>query len=101
MFVVGSPPELLEGLKDTTSLASESAVLSCTIAPGDPKAQILWFFKDKEVTKDKRHTVAYKENMASLTVKDADLRDTGAYRCEASNKLGRVETQCVLTVNST
>ena len=36
--------------------------------------------------------------VASLTVKQTEFSDGGWYRCEASNKLGRVETQATVTV---
>ena len=49
LFSVGSPPEVIEPLLDTTKTAPEDIVLECTINPGDPKAEITWFRKDRQV----------------------------------------------------
>ncbi len=90
----------MEGLSDLAVLAEEEAILTCTISPGDPRADVRWFHKDKEIHPSKTVIMSYDDSTAKLTVKDAQMKNAGAYRCEAVNKLGRVETQCVLTVNS-
>ena len=59
-----------------------------------------WFHDDKEIYKNKRYHMSYEESNASLTITGSEPKDAGAYRCEASNKLGRVTTQCTLTVQS-
>jgi hypothetical protein len=33
------------------------------------------------------------DEVMTLTLKDVDLNDAGVYKCEASSKLGRVETE--------
>lgn len=70
------------------------------ITAGDPKAKITWYFNDKEIRLNKRIKATYENDEAVLTISDAEVKDAGWYRCEASNKLGRVETQCSLTVYS-
>ena len=40
---------MIEPLLDTTKTAPEDIVLECTINPGDPKAEITWFRKDRQV----------------------------------------------------
>lgn len=42
----------------------------------------------------------YWNNKASLVVKDTEPSDSAKYRCEVSNRLGRVETSGSLTVYS-
>ena len=37
--------------------------------------------------------------IASLSIYSVDASDSGKYRCEANNRLGRVETSCKVTVN--
>ena len=98
---VGSAPELLEPLSDLTVTAETKVKLTCKISAGDPKAKITWYHKDKEVKVTKNVKVAYADDEATLTIADVELTHAGWYRCEASNKIGRVETQCTLTVNST
>ena len=45
--------------------------------------------------------IAYDEDsgVASLTLPQAEHIDSGKYRCEARNRLGRVKTDCKLSVN--
>ena len=97
---VGDAPEVVEGLEDTIVVAPEDAVLSCEITPGNPKAAIHWYKEAKEIYKNKKYLMSYSDNVAELTVKNLEPSDAAAYRCEAVNKIGRVETQCVLTIQS-
>ena len=43
--------------------------------------------------------MTYMDGVASLTVHNVEAGDSGKYRCEASNRMGRVETSCRLSVN--
>ncbi len=49
LLAVGSPPEVIAPLQDLTKTAPEDVVLECGINPGDPKADITWFRKDRQV----------------------------------------------------
>ena len=42
----------------------------------------------------------YIDSKATLTFKNVNLKDAARYSVEASNKMGRVETECRLTVHS-
>ena len=46
---VGKAPQILEELEDLVKTAPEKVVLECKIDPGDPKAEITWFRKDRQV----------------------------------------------------
>ena len=100
MCTDGSAPELLEPLLDTEVVAGEDAHLECDIAPGEPTATIKWFKDDKEIYPNKKYTCHYKDEIAMLEITQADFKDGGSYRCEAFNKLGRISTECRLTVES-
>lgn len=50
MYSDGSPPKVLEPLQDLTKTAPEEVVLECSISPGDPKANITWYKKDRQVS---------------------------------------------------
>ena len=100
ILTVGSAPTLEEELSDISVKSSQKVAMKCEITSGDPKSKITWYFKDKEVSASKKVKISYENDEAVLTISDAALSDAGWYRCEASNKLGRVETQCTLTVNS-
>ena len=100
ILTVGSAPTLEEELSDISVKSSQKVTMKCEITSGDPKSKIIWYFKDKEVSASKKVKISYENDEAVLTISDAALSDAGWYRCEASNKLGRVETQCTLTVSS-
>ena len=90
----------MEELSDLSVKSSQKVTLKCKITSGDPKSKITWYFKDKEVSISKRVKATYENEEAVLTISDAALSDAGWYRCEAKNKLGSVETQSTVTVNS-
>ena len=59
-------------------------------------------FKDaREVYQSKKYDMFFWDNKASLVIKETDVQDTGRYRCEVSNPLGRIESTGNLTVYST
>ncbi len=97
---VGSPPEVIEHLTDSTVIAPESAVLEARIKPGDPRATISWYKGPKEVYDGGRCEMTYSSDMAVLVINDAEMADAGKYKCEAYNKVGRVDTTANLTVYS-
>ena len=97
---VGEAPEILDELTDQTITTPDKAVLKCAISRGDPVAELHWFHNDREVYKGKKYIMEAEEDDVSLTIKETDAKDGGFYRCEASNKLGRVQTQCCVTVVS-
>ena len=100
LFAVGEPPAILEPLSDQVVVSPDDAILECYIDPGDPPAEIHWYKDNKEVYKSKKYTISFKDEVAELVISGTDIKDSGWYRCEAVNKLGRVETQCTLAVES-
>ena len=42
--------------------------------------------------------MSHVNDVAKLQVDDATINDAGTYRCEAVNKLGRVDTDCKVIV---
>ena len=44
--------------------------------------------------------MSYTGRDASLVIKDTELSDAGRYRCEADNRVARVQTEATLTVQS-
>ena len=99
--VDGEEPGLMKPLEDQTVVVPEEASLQCTISPGDPEATVKWFKDEKEIIgKDDRVITTYKDSKATLTFKKVNLKDDARYRVEANNKMGRVQTDCKLTVHS-
>ena len=41
------------------------------------------------------------KDVVTLTLKETELNDAGTYKCEASNKLGKVNTECTIEVQGT
>ena len=97
---VGEAPNLLEDLSDLTSNAPDKVTLQCTVNLGDPKGTITWYKDDKKLKTSKRVEPSYLGNVASCVISQSEFSDAGWYRIEVENKLGRVQSQCQLTVYS-
>ena len=98
--LVGSAPKILADLSDVTCSAPASADLVCSIDLGDPVASVKWFRNDKPISGGKKYAMTVEDDSAvTLTCKETQFSDGATYRVEASNKLGRVQSQCTLTVN--
>ena len=54
----------------------------------------------KQLRASNKYDVTYKNDRATLKVKDVDAKDDGQYKCEASNVIGSVNTTASLTVQS-
>ncbi|XP_023933258.1 titin isoform X1 [Lingula anatina] len=98
--VVGTAPELLSPMSDVTAVMPEKAALSCDISLGEPEAEITWFKDNKEIKSGKKYEISYAEEVAALVILETDLKDSGQYRCEVANKIGKVTTQAKLTVQA-
>lgn len=96
----GAAPKLLSDLGDETVVSPADATLECRINRGQPEADIKWFRDNKEIYKNKKYAMTSEGERVGLVVSGAEPLDSGMYRCEASNKLGAVKTQCTLTVQS-
>ena len=60
-----------------------------------------WRFKDaREVYPSRKYELFFWDNKATLAIKDTEPNDTGRYRCEVMNRLGRVESTGSLHVYS-
>uniref|UniRef100_A0A915KC71 Ig-like domain-containing protein n=1 Tax=Romanomermis culicivorax TaxID=13658 RepID=A0A915KC71_ROMCU len=60
-----------------------------------------WFKNDAPLVKEKgrRLNVNNQDNLSRLRINNLNPLDTGYYRCEATNKAGRVESTSLLKVN--
>ena len=95
---MGTKPKVTAALKDAKVTAPKEVTLKAEISPGEPRAAIHWYKDAKEIYASRKHTMKYTENVAELTIHTTELNDSATYRCEADNKVGRVETQGTLTV---
>jgi len=94
----GTAPKVIEPLADKSAKAQKETTLECKIAGGEPTASIHWFKDNKELYEGKKYHLTYAKDVATLRIADSAVNDSGTYRCEAANKLGRVDTECKLTI---
>ena len=89
-------------MSDVTVTAGNKTIMECDISPGNPKATFRWFKDAKEIYKSShRYKMAYSsaDHVASLVIHTAEASDSGRYKCEAANRMGRIETAAKLNVN--
>lgn len=96
--IVGEPPVIVTPMEDFMSVMPESAEFFCDVNLGSPSAEISWVKDNKEVLGN-RFMTEYKDKSALLTVKDTQLSDSGTYQVIFENTLGKVQSQCTLTVH--
>ena len=97
-FPAGTAPKILEPLTDRTIEASKETTLKCKISSGEPAAEIHWYKDNKELYHGKKYQLSYTKDVATVQFRDTGVSDGGTYRCEAVNKLGRVDTEAKITV---
>ena len=94
----GTKPKITSDMKDVKVIAPKVVTMSCDIEPGSPRATIRWFKDAKEVYQNKKYSMFYDGSSAKLDISPSELGDSAVYRCEADNKVGRVESEATLTV---
>ncbi|XP_015782492.1 obscurin isoform X3 [Tetranychus urticae] len=93
-------PAIKVPLSDVEVNEGASAMLEAKIT-GYPKPKITWMKDDVEIKIDERYKFLYEdEESYTLVIKGVRRDDASKYRLKASNDLGEVETQGLLTVNS-
>ena len=80
--------------------APEEVHLECDIDAGDPPATVTWYKDNKELRSGRKYDISFKDEIASLVIAKTDVKDGGWYRCEATNKMGHVGTECTVVVHS-
>ncbi|KAI1702784.1 immunoglobulin domain-containing protein [Ditylenchus destructor] len=91
------PPEFVELLKSATTTIDGTAVLKCKVK-GYPRPTIAWSKQGegpiRDGSADGRIKLEYHDDgVVVLTVKNAQLDDSGEYRCEAENEYGSAWTE--------
>jgi len=76
-------------------------VFQCSIDLGQPPAKVRCFRDGRELVDSSKYSTVVRGNEIRLVVRDTELADEARYRCEASNKLGSVDTEARLTMKST
>ena len=97
----GTRPKLLQPFKDVTVTAPKEAVFQCNIELGQPIAKVRCFREGRELPDSSKYSTVVRGDEVRLVVRDTELADEGKYRCEASNKMGSVDTEAKLVMKST
>ena len=87
-------------LKAQTVESPRDAVFECEFDLGQPPATVTWYKDNKEIRPGRKYDVTLTRGVASLVVHGTENLDAGKYKAEASNKMGRVDTEDTLTVLS-
>lgn len=77
--------------------AGESATLESTIS-GSPELKVKWFKDGKEMTSGRKCKMTVKDNTATMKILSAEKSDSAEYIMQVSNKVGKDECTCSLTV---
>ena len=96
--IVGEKPSVIQSLESVMSVKGQDVTLKCKIDPGEPPAKLYWYKDSHEIYRDMKHETSCVDDVVTLLIRDVDLSDAGNYTCEASNKLGRVDTSALLTI---
>uniref|UniRef100_A0A914KKC3 Ig-like domain-containing protein n=1 Tax=Meloidogyne incognita TaxID=6306 RepID=A0A914KKC3_MELIC len=88
------PPEFVELLKSATTTIGGTVVLRCKVK-GFPRPTITWSRQGYgPVTATDRISMEYHDDgTIILTIKNAEMEDTGEYRCDAENEYGTAWTE--------
>ena len=89
----GVRPKLLEPFHDVTATAPREAVFQCRVELGQPAARVRCFRDGRELSDGAKYSTVVRGDDVRLVVRDTELTDEGKYRCEATNKLGSVDTE--------
>lgn len=91
------PARILEKAVSINVTAGESATLECRVS-GSPELKFKWFKDQKEVVSGRKYRMLVKDTTVALKILSADKGDTAEYRMELSNKVGKDQCSCSVTV---
>ena len=91
---------MLDKFKDLTIVSPKEAVFECRVELGEPQAKVRCFKDDKEIYSGQKYVTVVRGDEIRLVIRDTEPEDAGSYRLEASNRLGTVETEAKLKINS-
>ena len=85
-------------MQPVTVVAPKEAKMTAMISAGEPPSKIRWYKNTTELHSGPRYEMEYVNDEATLTIDRSEFDDAATYRCEAANRMGRVETEAALTV---
>ena len=90
-------PKFITQLQSRAVAEGEPVHFSCRVEPKhDPKLQVSWFHKEKELQFGSRFRITYEFGYVALDILYTYPEDEGEYVCKAKNDLGEDITKCKL-----
>lgn len=97
-FSVGKAPQFTRRLKNTEVTLPGEVKLFVDVDLGKPDGEVKWFKDWKELYPGGKFAMSLNKRRAELLFKDAQLTDSGKYRCLVKNAVGEDECEATLTL---
>lgn len=94
---IPEPARIVEPAASISVTAGDSATLECTII-GSPELKVKWLKDGKEMISGRKYKMTVKDNTATMKILSAEKSDSAEYKMQVSNKVGKDECTCSLTV---
>lgn len=91
------PARIVEPAESISVTAGDSATLESIIS-GSPDLKVKWLKDGKEMISGRKYKITLKDNTATMKILTAERGDTAEYRMEVSNKVGKDQCICSVTV---
>uniref|UniRef100_T1J5H7 Ig-like domain-containing protein n=1 Tax=Strigamia maritima TaxID=126957 RepID=T1J5H7_STRMM len=92
-------PQILQRPRNSKLLEGTDATFQAKIT-GNPKPRITWFKNGVRIFSSQRYEITYKNQIATLRIRNALPEDAGYYTLLAENKIGRVVCSAQLIIES-
>ena len=86
-----------KAINNQTLKAGHSLVLNVNIE-ATPAAKVTWFHNDKQISQSGTVSIETEDTFSRLTFKGVTGKNTGTYRIEAENKVGKASEDLKATV---
>ncbi|XP_044217711.1 obscurin [Thunnus albacares] len=91
LFVKEKPVHIFRELLNVKAVPGEDAELSCEITK--PEVTIRWMKNGHLIRRSQKYEMSVEKNLARLVIKNATIRDSGEYCCEAEGVASRAKVE--------